>query len=44
MIPQRAAGCLTLHHVSVPKAAIAISAATATAEPQLLPQGIRFSQ
>ena len=41
-IPHIAAGWRTLPQVSVPRAAIAISAATATADPQLLPHGMRL--
>ena len=41
IIPHIAAGWRTLPPVSVPNAVIAISAATATADPQLLPPGMR---
>lgn len=40
--PQRLAGCLRLHHVSVHKAAGASHAATAAADHPEDPQGMRF--
>jgi len=40
--PHKKAGCLTLHPVSVPRAAGTSHAATAAAEPELEPPGILF--